>query len=261
MARLDEEERAAGAPEWMVTFSDMMSLLLTFFVMLLAMSDIKQDQTMALIESLRRQFGHTAAPLSVMPGRFFPVSSALNKLPSLGRARRMDTMRGGDKVQAPMGDYARVRTMRPGEDTTQGGVVYFEEGASRLTEDHKRALRVTVRAIGGKPQKIEIRGHTSARPLEPDSPHRNRWDLAYARCFQVMEHLVALGINPQRIRISVAAENEPVHIGYDELLRKKNARVEVLMLDELTEDLQGTKEEKQKKYSTQGAPYRGNPSS
>jgi hypothetical protein len=55
-----------------------------------------------------------------------------------------------------------------------------------------------------------------------------------------MEHLVWLGINPKRVRIGVAGENEPVHLGYDELLRRKNARVEIFMLDKLTEDLEGT---------------------
>ena len=51
-----------------------------------------------------------------------------------------------------------------------------------------------------------------------------------------------LGINPKRVRIEVAGENEPLHTGYDELLRKKNARVEVFMLDKLTEDLQANQE-------------------
>jgi len=57
-----------------------------------------------------------------------------------------------------------------------------------------------------------------------------------------------LGISPRRIRLSVAAENEPVHIGADPLLRRENPRVEVLMLNELTRDLEGTPEERARKY-------------
>jgi chemotaxis protein MotB len=235
-----EEEQEAGIAEWVVTFGDMMTLLLTFFVLLFSMSEIKQDQSIALIESLRRQFGNETATLSLMPGRFPPTNSVLNKLASLGRARRMHTLNGGDKVQAPVGDYARVTAIRPSDDATLGGVAYFEEGSSRLTEEHRKTLQNVAHVIGGKPQIIEIWGHTSTRPLAANSPYQNHWDLAYARCFKVLQYLVELGIDSKRIRIKVAAQNEPIHSGYDELLLKKNARVEVFMVDELIEDVEGT---------------------
>lgn len=241
---IPDEEQEGGAPEWIVTFSDLMSLLLTFFVMLVSMSEIKQEQTLALIQSLRRQFGHSRANLSLVPGRFTPIGAALNKLTSLGRARRMDTMNGGDKVQAPVGDFPRVMAIRPSDDSTLGGVVYFEEGSSELSEQHRQTLREAAGVIRGKPQKIEIWGHTSSRPLRPDSPYRDHWDLGYARASKVMEFLVSLGIDARRIRIGVAAENEPVHEGYDALLRKKNARVEVLMSDRFAEGLQAGPKDK-----------------
>jgi chemotaxis protein MotB len=235
-----EEEQEAGIAEWVVTFGDMMSLLLTFFVLLFSMSEIKKDESLALIESLRRRFGNDTSAFSLMPGRLPATTSALNRLPSLGRAKRRNTVRGGDKVRAPVGDDPRVTTIRPSADSTQGGIVYFEEGSSRLNDRDRRTLRAIARVIGGKPQEIEIRGHTSTRPLGPGSPYRNHWDLAYARCSKVTEYLVQLGINPKRIRIAVAGENEPAHPGYDDLLRKKNARVEVFMLDKLADEFEGT---------------------
>jgi chemotaxis protein MotB len=249
MALVAEEEKA-GVAEWVVTFGDMMSLLLTFFVLLFSMSEIKQDQSVALLESLRRQFGNSKSSVSLMAGNAPPTTAALNKLPSLGRAKRANTMNGGDKIRAPQGDYARVVAIRPSEEATQGGVIYFEEGQSDLTEEHRKTLEASARAIGGKPQKIEIRGHTSTRPLAENSPYRDHWDLAYSRCRKVREYLTRLGINSKRIRVGVAAENEPIHIGYDELLRKKNSRVEILIHPELIEDLEGTDEERRKKYSS-----------
>jgi chemotaxis protein MotB len=239
-----EEEPEASVPEWMVTFGDMMNLLLTFFVLLFSMSDIKDDKSMALIETLQRQFGDGTGPLSFVPGQFPATPSALNKLLSMGRASRMNTMNGGVKVRAPVGDYARVAAIRPADDSTQGGVIYFEEGGSQLTQEHRKTLEAIADVLRGKQQEIEIRGHTSPRPLGPDSPYRSHWDLAYARCFKVMEVLVELGINPKRLRIGVAADNEPIHTGYDELLRKRNDRVEVFMLDKPTPDLQGAEEKK-----------------
>ena len=52
-----KEEKKGGAPEWMVTYSDMVTLLLTFFVMLLAMASFEILVVDKVIESLRRAFG------------------------------------------------------------------------------------------------------------------------------------------------------------------------------------------------------------
>lgn len=252
---MPEEEEKAGIPEWVVTFGDMMSLLLTFFVMLLSMSEIKEEQREAMMESLRRQFGHETATSSLMPGPVNPMTSMRARLVSMGRARRAYTMNGGDKVQAPVGENPRVTAIRPADDPTLGGVVYFDEGSSKLTKADEKALEAIAQTISGKPQKVEIRGHTSTRPLPQDAPYRNHWDLAYARSAKTMQCLVKLGIDPKRFRIAVAAKNEPVDLGFDETLRKKNARVEILMLDELTEDLKATKEEeKRQKNPNQDAP-------
>lgn len=236
MAMVDEEP-SGNIPEWVVTFGDMMSLLLTFFVLLFSMSEIKQEESLALMESLRKQFGHEASIVSPMPGRAPPLNSSMRTLAALGRARRADTMRGGDKVQAPVGENPRVWATRPPGDSTMGGALYFAEGEAALRNEHEPTFRQTVAVVGGKPQKIVVAGHTSTRPLPQESPFETHWDLAYARCMNVMDRLVEMGVNPKRMRITVVADNEPVDAGPDPVRDQKNDRVEVLMLDELTEEL------------------------
>ena len=120
MAMVQEEE-SAPIPEWVVTFGDMMSLLMTFFVLLFSMSEIKQEESIAMLESMRHQFGHDKAMVSPMPGRAPPMNSGMRSLASMGRARRANTMNGGDKVRAPVGDYPRVWAIRPADESTLGG--------------------------------------------------------------------------------------------------------------------------------------------
>ncbi len=248
-----EEEEEAGIPEWVVTFGDMMSLLLTFFIMLFSMSEVKQEEMyQAMLEALRKRFGHDASTISMIPGAIQPRNSALAKLASMGRARRAHTMKGGDKVKAPVGDHPRVMSFRQAERSGRGGLIVFKEGSAELTEAHKQMLRATALDVGGKPQKIEIRGHTSNRPLPAGSPHKTHWDLAYVRCRHVMEYLEQMGINPKRFRPSQAAQNEPKHLD-DPVLRKENPRVEIYMLNELVKDLQGTVQEKPQEFSHPGA--------
>lgn len=247
---IPEEEAPGGAPEWVVTFGDMMSLLLTFFILLFSMSEIKEEESKAMMESLRRQFGHDTSLQSLIAGPNMPANSAFTRLSSMGRSRRMDTMRGGDKVRAPVGDHARVWAIRPADDATTGGALYFPEGGADLDEENRRILRRIAEEIGGKPQKIEIRGHTTKAPLPPGSPFRTHWDLAYARCVRVMQQLVEFGVEPNRFRLCTAGEYEPVHITADPVLQKRNSRVEVLMMNELARDFEGTAAEKQSRYSS-----------
>jgi len=150
-----------------------------------------------------------------------------------------------------VGENPRVQSLREAEHYTTGGVIYFTGDAFELTEDNRRILQVVAQQIGGKPQKIEIRGHTSTRQSPECPPHKTHWNLAFERSRQVADFLVELGINPKRLRIAVAADKEPIHIGNDPLLQKKNDRVEVTMLNELIEDLQGTAEEKEQRYSNE----------
>ena len=241
---MDDDDDAAGIPEWVVTFGDMMSLLLTFFIMLVSMSEIKkEEQYQALVESFRRQFGHDSSMESVIAGDAKPRNANLAKLATMGRAKRFSTHAGGDKVKAPVGDSPQVRIIRPGSKTAVGTVVYFAEDSDKLNETAMDALRAQSLEFGGKPQKIEIRGHTSLRPLPPDSPFKTHWDLAYARCKAVKEFLLSLGIDERRLRIAVSGKNEPFHIGTDPLLLKQNPRVEVFLLDEVIDDLVGTQQE------------------
>ena len=244
-----EEEQGAGIPEWVVTFGDMMSLLLTFFIMLFSMSEIKEEQLyQAVLDALHKRFGFEASTMSMIPGDIKPRNSALAKMASLGRARRANTMNGGDKVRAPVGEHPRVRTIRNGEQVTIGGVIYLRAGTWELTAENHRTLRAIAREIGGKPQKIEIRGHTSTQPLAADSPFKDHWELAHARCRQVMDFLVKIGMDAKRMRMVAAADNEAVHIGSDPLLQKRNSRVEIFLLNELVRDLEGTAEEKRSRY-------------
>ncbi|TWT31212.1 Motility protein B [Posidoniimonas corsicana] len=224
-----EEEPAPGIPEWVVTFGDMMSLLLTFFIMLVSMSEIKEEKKFqAMLESMRRQFGHEATVSNVLPGENTPRNSTMSSLASMGRAKRLDIMRGGNPVKAVSGESPQVQTIRPGQSATSGGVIFFDELSDMLSEEAKMQLRQIAAQVRGKPQRLEIRGHASRKP----PTEGDHWGLAYSRAHQTMNYLLQQGIEPQRIRVSSAAATEPLDNGLDEESRKRNARVEVLMWDE-----------------------------
>ena len=237
-----EEEPEPGIPEWVVTFGDMMSLLLTFFIMLVSMSEMKEDEKyQAMVESIREQFGHDMTMASMTPGDSRPRGAhSPNPVYSMGRAKQLDLKSGGQEVQAVVGDNDRVQIIRPGEDSTAGGVIYFPEHETELSEDNKQKLQQILRQIAGKPQKIEIRGHTTRRPVDEKSGFRDEWDLAYTRCRNTMKFLIEQNIDPNRIRLGPAGATEPLYKGVEPDRLLQNSRVQILMWDERVEDLDGS---------------------
>jgi len=227
-----EEEPEPGIPEWVVTFGDMMSLLLTFFIMLVSRSEIKEEERFAaMLESMRRQFGHDSTTASITPGESQQGSTAVPHIAIQGRSRRKHLMKGGSDVQAVTGSQTRVQSIRQGQNSTTGGKVLFPEDSVVLSERAKANLNMIAKQLAGKPQKLEIRGHASRKPVDPNL-HADHWQLAFERCRAVMEYLVAQGIDPNRIRLGSAGSYEPMNSGDTVEDRKQNARVEILMWDE-----------------------------
>src|SRR5690606_10355369 len=117
------------------------SLLLTFFIMLVSLSEIKEEEKyQALVESMRQQFGHTRSMESMTPGKAKPRTSAFETLATMGRSKSQDTQKGGVKAKAPVGEQPAVRIVRPGRLTVVGTVIFFPEGEEDMSEDSKAAL-------------------------------------------------------------------------------------------------------------------------
>lgn len=223
----------AGVPEWLVTFGDMMSLLLTFFIMLFSMSEIKKDDEFhAMVESLRKTFGYEHSKQASIPGTNPSQNSLMKSLANLARAKRLNLMQGGAPVDAPVGDNSQVLSPRNEGDESNETVIPFQEGSDLLTDKAKQRLDKIGELVVGIPQMLEIRGHTSKRPLPEGSPFKDHWDLAYERCRHVESYLEGLGIDAKRIRIGVAAGNELKYKGTDPTRQEENARVEVRVLSE-----------------------------
>ncbi len=237
-----EEEPEAGIPEWVVTFGDMMSLLLTFFIMLVSMSEMKQDEKFqAVAEALRKQVGHDLSAATLVPGSFRPRNSVTEWNSSTGRDEKKDLKNGGQENRAVTGAHEKVQIVRPGEDSSIGGQIHFAEDSAELTRDNKKELIRIIEQISGKPQKIEIRGHSTRRPVDPNSGFRDVYDLAAARARSTMNFMLEQGIHLRRIRLGNAGAEEPLYNGMDQERLKRNARVQILMWDETVHDLDGSK--------------------
>lgn len=245
-----EEDPPIGIPEWVVTFGDMMSLLLTFFIMLVSMSEIKEDEKyQAMVESIEKRFGHELSIASLSPGDSRPRDSQYQVLSTTGRAKKKDTHKGGAPTKAPVGEEPRVRIVRPGSATAIGTVLFFANESQELSSENQTILDAQMAEMAGKPQKIEIRGHTSQSLALQGTPPSAAMDLSYRRCRAVMQYLVDKHqVPPERMRLSTAGAWEPMFLTGDSEKMKMNPRVEVFLLEETVEQLLGTPEERKELF-------------
>lgn len=236
-----DDDAPPGVPEWVVTYGDMMSLLLTFFIMLVSMSEVKANKKYRqVLESLQQHLGYRSGA-RVPPGPYFPLNSMVEQLNSLGSFKDDPTGKGGVKApQTVDGPDTQIHTNRPGVPIPAGPVLLFNTGSTALDETGVRAIEKTVAAVAGKPNKIEIRSHCA--PGKPDARRfKDTWELTYARGHAVYDVLVKAGVDRERIRIVACGEYQPPSDSSD--MRSLQAdRVEVVMLDTYKSDYVGPRE-------------------
>ena len=184
MARRRKEE-GGGVPEWMCTFGDMMSLLLCFFIMLFALSIITPIRFQALTDSLKQEFGHPGS--SPAPSKGPKATTVASD--SAAKNRRTSVALGGQPIAGPKGESPDVHTVLLDGETIKNGVIRFEFGSDKLTEQAQWELRTTALPIlRGTAQKIVVRGYVA--PTEGSGDYPRESDLAFFRALNVVDYFV-----------------------------------------------------------------------
>ena len=239
MAKKKEKPVMEGAPEYMVTYGDMMTLLLCFFVILLSMSEMKQDQKFQkVMESLKRAFGY-AGGVGHVPGITSPTNTMDTHKTQL-ILKKAQLREGKSKDQGIEGENPSVTKIREGLEHTYGGIVKFEAGRARLLEAYRGELDKFVEQIKGLNSRIRIRGHATAKQASQYVPFPTLADLSYARARAVKQYLVEQGIRPERMTVEACGANEPVRVqAYDDKSQAANRRVSIVVTETLVPDFRG----------------------
>ncbi len=199
-----------GAPEWVLTYGDLMSLLLCFFILLAAFANFEtpNPKLEEVLQSIQSVFG-IKGQAGVMSTPGFEFSVLIKELEKAVRRFQVET-RSRTNVEGVEGRYASVRKIRDGAEITLGGPITFQRFSADLTPDASRLLRDLAGLLTGRLNRIEVRGHASAEPLPADSPYRDPMDLSVARAQVVARRLIEAGVNPRTVRIVGSGCNEPL---------------------------------------------------
>ncbi len=239
MARKKKCSCPSGIPEWVVTYGDMMSLLLTFFILLVAFSELKREhEYQKVITAVKEAFGY-AGGIGVMPTRDPPLRSMIETLQEMARKRMDQTAVSQSSVDGPRGKMTKVTRVQDGLMFTIGGSLSFEPGSALLLPAAHEPLRDIARLLRGRKNKVEIRGHTAAETLSPGSRFADLWDLSYARAKAIKEFLVREGgLRDEVMVLEARADTEPVAPRtYSPEAQAENRRVEIIMTESTADDL------------------------
>ncbi|MCK4658342.1 MAG: flagellar motor protein MotB [Phycisphaerae bacterium] len=234
-----KKKESAGAPAWVVTFGDMMSLLLCFFVIIVSMSEMKKDEKFRqVVTSLKKAFGYEST-IGNMPLNIDSVNSLIQQLQTV--IIPPDILHEGDTdVEGIEGRVYKVTDVREGIHIEIGGRITFARFSAVLKPVSVELLGQIADKIRGKNNILKITGHATREPLPQDKLYTDPLDLSYARARAIADELLHQGIRCERIRIVAAGSAAPVQRDdYTEELRARNRRVEIVVTEALIEEYSG----------------------
>ena len=232
--------KSAGGevPEWVVTFGDMMSLLLCFFILLQMFSELKQDhEYQRVITAIKEAFGY-AGGIGVLPVDDPPLQSLVDVLESMAQKNNRDQNRVSSSQDPGLdGPQMRVTKIREGIVFTIGGPSTFDPFSAQVKDAVQAEIRELAGLLAGRNNKIEIVGHAAAKYLPAGSPWRSLDHLAYQRAENVKEILLQSGLDDRVFRIKVAGMREPVRPrAIEPEDAAENRRVEIILTEVLVEE-------------------------
>jgi chemotaxis protein MotB len=118
--------------------------------------------------------------------------------------------------------------------------INFDEASAELPQHAKQRLMALMPALVGKRNKIEIRAHSTRRPLPEGSPFKDHWQLCYERSLATMRFLKEHGIEQDRIRLSQAAAYEPLTTRLEADWQDENNCAEIFVLMSIAEHWPGS---------------------
>lgn len=266
MAKRKEEAPPAGAPAWMATFSDLMNLLLCFFVMLFAMSSIEESKLQDFVAAMNNTFSLFDGGATAI-GDGFLVSNGVSQLNELDQyinstGKTADSNTDGEDleefekspenleeiladqklqeneetaekieeafVESQIGDEVEVSFTAQYVQLSMNGALCFDNGKADLKEEAQEILNKVgiVLERYGKGI-IEIEGHTDNIPFK-SAQYASNEELSSARALTVFYYFVGTtGLDPVNLKHSGMGERVPIADNSTPEGRSRNRRVEI----------------------------------
>ncbi len=219
-----------GAPEWMVTFSDLTTLLLTFFILLLSFANMDIVKFREMLGSVKDAFGVQVKRKEAEYVAFSPTpyekKSALTQKEEfvLGMILEIKSLFESDKKTK---GNVEVEAERDGVLLRVGNSIMFKPGSAELLPQAYPILDKIVKILEENNVDLKVMGHTDDIPVK-GSIYPSNWELSAARAAAVVRYIIShsKAIKPTRLQAIGLADTRPLVPNISPENRAKNRRVE-----------------------------------
>ncbi len=253
-----------GIPMWVMTFADLMSLLLAFFVLLFSFSEMDAQKYKQVAGSMKEAFGVQREvkvkdpPKGVniiaqefTPGRTEPTPlnqvrqmtiDDYRQFPVLGDPYDVPTEEEQEEIEKESEKIklALAEEIEEGliEVETEGRKIIirirekgsFPSGSAQLIKPFRKVIDKMVKALESTHGTIVVAGHTDNLPIHTQR-FRSNWELSASRAVTVIHELTKAGqIDPKRFQIAAYGDTLPLADNGTPEGRAKNRRVEVTLV-------------------------------
>ncbi|CAM3856016.1 flagellar motor protein MotS [Alkalicoccus chagannorensis] len=248
MERKNRGNSESGAPKWMVTYADMMTLILVFFILLFSMSVVDAQRFEAIADSFQDRavfdnfpsvvpFENPAEDREVQDDPFSDQIDPFEEVEEMDPQQLDNQM---DEVLEEVNEYLEEHEIA--EEVTASrddrGVVLvlqeqalFETASADLLTDAQPFLDQVGEIIEQIPNQVEVEGHTDSRPIST-AQFPSNWELSGARASSVVRYLTSTeDLDPQRFTAVGYGDTRPVAPNTTEDNLQQNRRVVIVIAD------------------------------
>lgn len=226
-----QEECPVGAPAWMTTYSDLVTLLLTFFVLLLSMASMDPVRFTEASSSLKDAFGmhnepaHVEFAIPVLPSppitQYSPILQQTTEKVYDKIKSQIDSLRLNNNIGVVKRDDDSI-ILRINDS------ILFNQGQARIAPQALSTLRAVADIIRPLPMDLRIEGHTDDTKIARDV--FSNWDLSVARSVAVMRYYTQGELLPlDRMSAIGYGMTRPIVPNRDEATRALNRRVDFVL--------------------------------
>jgi chemotaxis protein MotB len=236
-----KKREGRSAPAWMLTYGDMTTLLLTFFILMFTTAEIEGRDLQLILSAFKGSLGLFSGGMTLSEGVLAELGQQVESLPAKEKGDQL--AKAVEKAVSIFQPEVKSRRVKITED--ERGIIislvadaFYESGSAELTPEGLAVIDKMGRFLSDdefRDNDIRVEGHTDNSPVSPDSPfydtYPTNWELSAARAVKVVrifneEH----GINGETLEAIGLGEYQPVETNDIEEGRAYNRRIEIVIM-------------------------------
>ena len=228
-----KEEEHENLERWLITYADLITLLLAFFIMMYTFSKQDAQRYQEVSQYLRAIFsGGQGLLKSAKNGAGQNIASPVPQGDASGEIKKELEAQISAMAEANDPEH-KISVFRD-----ERGIVirimdraFFDEGRAELKETARESLKKIAPIIMKSDRHLRVEGHTDNVPINT-SEFKSNWELSVRRATEVVRHLIdEYGFPPERISASGYAEYRPVAPNDTSENKALNRRIELILVD------------------------------